>query len=417
MIIKSNIIAQTSIIKILNLLVGILVLALTARYYGPAGRGIIAAGAAIMALFGRFGGMSVGRVLLYLINNSHLTTKQFFKKNLLDILLLFLLLLIPAYIALFLLYTLIPTFFGAIHGYLLLLFSISLPFYTWAAYDSYIFSAYNDLTGQNILILSNRILYLLIFVAALFWLHISLHSFILLQSIVNLSLVFAEILYLIVKIRPDAIIDFKFCLQHLWAGIKVHSDMIGEYLILFSNIMVLNYYMTPKIVGYYQLASQLLLVMMIIPAVVQLKIISDITEIGITKAWHKQKKYIFTTTGVMGAAGISAWILAPYIIPFAMGAKFIHSVPLFRWLVPCLIANIFTVLLWPYWVAQGYLKVMSAISLFIAFSGLALSLYLVPKIGVMGAVYAMLLNFSLSLLVNIAFYKFTDSKIKKQRNN
>lgn len=395
-------IAHTSGAKIYSLLVGVFTLFLTARFLGPEGRGQVAAITTWVGMFSTFAYLSLGQVALHRMVADQ---KQKRFGYLLGSLLLM---------------TIVLTLFGwmvalGMHWYNpegvfkglsavpLVVGFLALPFMIWEQYGSSLLMGLERIRIYNRYQVIGRTLSVIavfVFVGAL-GLGIAgvLEANLLGQLIVAIGglgflLAFARNKGL--ACRPD-----KNEIKALLAGgAKLHLNAIGTFLFTSVNILILNSYHGASQTGYFQLATQLLGMFMIIPQAAGMVIYGKVATLGPNGAWPHNKKLLFQVILGMVVLSAVAAILAPWFITLLAGEAFRPAVEPFQWMLLGLIGMIFSTVMSPQWIGRGYFWQAAGLSFFVGLINLAANFWLIPKHGMQGAVYAFLGTYAFSMSVN-----------------
>ena len=72
--------------------------------------------------------------------------------------------------------------------------------------------------------------------------------------------------------------------------------------------------------------------------------------------------------------------------------------------------NTFAMLMGPQWIARGYLRTASVLSVAGGALGLLLSVLLVPRLGVRGAVWSSVTSYGVALLLNLGFFAYVQRR-------
>jgi len=397
-------VSYTVFIRILSLAVNMLTFILTAKYFGPSGRGYIAAVTALITTFATIAGFSIGRVLVYEINKSGLDSIQFYRNNIFTLFVFCLLISILVWISALAVWFIRPGVFGETPYIYYVIYFIAAPSVVWQGYSSFIFASLDKLVNQNRILLWGMILYVAIVYIAIMIFEVSFMIFLVIMLIYVLSVGLAE-MYAVYKITGMKLWFDRLTAKYLFiSGIKLHVDTIGGLLITSSNILIITSYMPVADVGVFQFASQLINMMVILPTMVSLQFNADITSMGPDKAFLKHIRYIWGVLFLMIVGCMLAWLLAPFIINLLGGSEFYNAVPIFRLLLISIIGNSFSILISSQYSGRGYFRLVSGLTIGLGLIGLSASYIGITQYGLLGATYATNIVYSLSFIVNIFFY-------------
>jgi O-antigen/teichoic acid export membrane protein len=395
-------IAHTSGAKIYSLLIGVFSLSLTARLLGPEGRGQVAAITTWVGLFSTFIYMSLGQVALHRMADDH-AQKRF--GNLLGSLLLIAIVfsLAGLLVALALFWINPEGVFKGLPILPLIVGFLALPFMIWEQYGSSL------LMGLERIRIYNRYQFIgrtvsvgaVFFLVGVLGLGVTgvLEASLLGQIIVatgGIGFLFAYSRIKGLACRPD-ISEIK---ELLAGGAKLHLNAIGTFLFTSANILILNSYHGAVQTGYFQLATQLLGLLMIIPQAASMVIYGKVTTLGPNGAWpHNKQLLVQITLGMIVLSGVAA-ILAPWGITLLAGEAFRPAVEPFMWLLLGLGPMTFSTVMTPQCIGRGYFWQAAVFTFLVGSVNLAANFWLIPFYGMQGAVYAFLGTYLVSVFGN-----------------
>lgn len=405
-------IAHTSGAKIYSLLLGVVTLSLTARLLGPEGRGQVAAITTWVAMFSTFGYLSLGQVALHRMAND--PQRQRFGSLLGSLLLLAGLLSLAGWAVAAGVYIAYPDgAFKGLPGWALLVGFLALPFLIWEQYGSSLLMGLERLKVYNTYQIVGRtlaVIALFVLVAGLgFGVAGALASNLLGQIVVALGGI-----GLLLRHAAEngsscraAGTEIKALLA---GGMKLHLNAIGTLLFTSANVLILNHYHGAEQTGYFQLATQLLGILMIIPQSASMAIYGKIASLGPDGAWPYNKRLLFQITAGMIALSAVAALLAPWVITLIAGEAFRPAVEPFQWMLLGLVGMTFSTVMAPQWIGRGYFWQAAGITLLLGLISFAANLWLIPSHGMEGAVYAFLVTYFFSIIGNGAMVWYCESK-------
>ena len=172
--------------------------------------------------------------------------------------------------------------------------------------------------------------------------------------------------------------DLKEIRELIVGGAKLHLSTIGAFLITSANILILSKYHGPAQTGYFQLALQLLSVLMVIPMSVSMVLYGRIVKLGPDGAWLDNKRLLMQTTIGMFFLSCLAAALAPWGISLVAGEAFWPAVEPFRWMLLGLIGMTFSTIVSPQWIGRGYFWQAALLTIIIGMINLVANLWLIP---------------------------------------
>ncbi len=387
--------------KIYAMVTGLLILFLTARLLGPEGRGQVAVISTWVAMFGTAACLSLGQVAL---------RRMTLHKDRLGLLLGSLVgmaigLSLLGWLAVFGLFKAMPDLvFKGLPALALVIGFAALPLVIWEHYGSSLLiglqrvDIYNryQVIGRTVAVVGVLVL------AGVLGLGIAgvLGASLLGEAVVALG----GMGFLLASVKSAGQSSRADCGEIgelLKGGARLHLNTVGSLLITSVNVLVLNHYRGPEQAGYFQLAFQLVAVLLIVPQAASMVISGQVTALGPASAWPANRRMLVQITGTMLALGGVGALLAPWAIPWVAGEAFRPAVQPFQWLLLCLVGMSFSTLMTPQWIGRGYFVQAALLTVAAGVLGLGMNLWLIPTHGVDGAVWALLATYTFSVAANL----------------
>ena len=219
--------------------------------------------------------------------------------------------------------------------------------------------------------------------------------------------------YALGQVRPSFV-----CISILTKGaLRLHLNAVGTYLFTQSGVLVVNHFHGATATGTYQLAAQLIGVMSIIPNAVSQTMYGVVTSEGPDKSWSANRHVLHRSMLIALATITVAWLIAPYAIPLVAGQEFIESIEYFRWMLPTLLAGMLSAAMAPQWIGRGLFWQASSLTLFVGVCGITVSVLLVPRMGPLGAIYALLFANLVGAIFNVVLYIYCERRTADQWTN
>ena len=409
-------IAHTSGAKVYSLLIGILTLFLTARMLGPEGRGQVAAITTWVGMFSTFAYLSLGQVALHRMSTDH--TQQRFGKLLGSLLFMAAMLTLAGWAVALGMYLVNPDLgiFKGLSPYLPVVGFLALPFMIWEQYGGSL------LMGLERVRIYNRyqVIGRTITVAAVFVLVGGLGLGV--AGVLEASLAGQVIVavggigFLFAYARSKGLscrADMSEIKALLVGGGKLHLNAIGAFLFTSVNILILNNYHGAEQTGYFQLATQLLGVLLIIPQAASMVISGKVTRLGPNAAWPHNRRLLFQITLGMIALSAFAAALAPWGITLLAGAAFQPAVEPFQWMLLGVAGMTFSTVMAPQWIGRGYFWQAAGLTFLVGIINLSANIWLIPQHGIRGAVYVFIGTYAFAFLSNGAMAWHCEMQYKK----
>lgn len=407
-------IAHTSGAKVYSLLVGVLTLSLTARLLGPEGRGQVAVITTWVSMFSTFAYLSLGQVALHRMAGD--PTHRRFGYLLGSLLLLAAVLTIAGGLAAFGMYAYNPNgTFKGLPAVALLVGFMALPFLVWEHYGSSLLMGLGRIHIYNKYQVIGRTTTVVAVFALVGWLGFGVAGVLAASLLGQIIVAMGGIGFLLAFTKQEGVTcKPQKAETHalLLGGAKLHLNAIGTFLFTSANVLILNNYHGTEQTGYFQMAIQLLGVLMIIPVSASMVIYSKVTSLGPNGAWPENKRLLIQITLGMIALSVIAAILAPWGITLLAGEKFRPAVEPFQWMLLGVIGMTFSTVMAPQWIGRGYFWQAAGLTFLVGAINLAANFWLIPIYGMTGAIYAFLGTYLFSVVGNgaMAWHCQTQSK-------
>lgn len=284
-------IMHTSGAKIYSMLVGVFTLFLTARLLGPEGRGQVAIITTWVTMFCTFAYLSLGQVALHRMAEDR--DQKYFGSLLGSLLLMAALLTIAGWLVAFGIYRWSPEGpFKGLDAFPLVLGFLALPFMIWERYGSSLLMGLERILIYNRYQIIGRTVSVAVLMAlvGVYGSGIAgvLEANLLGQVIVAIGGI--KFLFTFARNKGLNCHPNKNEINALLSGsAKLHLNAIGAFLLNSANILILNHYHGAELTGYFQLAVQLVGVLMLIPQAACMVIYGQVTRLGPNKAWSMNK--------------------------------------------------------------------------------------------------------------------------------
>lgn len=389
--------------KLYNLLLSVATLSLTARLLGPEGRGQVGAVLAWVALFSTLGHLSLGSVA---IRQLALERSSGRVSELLGSLILYtgLLTVLGWGVAAVLAAWPGRSAFGGLPLVLLLLGFLNLPFMLWQMYGQSLLMGLDLASRFNRATMVGRTVNLVAVYLMVGWLGWGAEGAILATLVAAVVTAAGGGRELIVQ-AGRRLAPSLACISTLAHGaVRLHLNAIGTYLFSHSGVLVVNHFHGAAATGNYQLAAQLISVMLIIPNAVSQTLYGVVTKRGPDAAWAINRNVLHRAMGITAVSVAAAWMLAPYLIPLVAGRGFEEAVGNFRTMLPMLFGGTLSAAMAAQWIGRGLFWQASLLTLFVGICGISTSLLLTPRLGPEGAIYATLLGYGIGAVFNMALY-------------
>lgn len=413
-------IVQTSGAQIYAALLGIITLSITARWLGPEGRGIIAYITTWAVVFIEIGTLTLTSVLIYRATQD---CDEAWLGRMLGTLAGYIVLASGVIWLIIIIYYFgeryagFHPFFRDLPPLALILGFLLLPIGIAEHYARSLLTIEDKLNIYNrfqIIGSTTNVFIVIILVAGL---GLNIYGVLIGRLVWDLFLALGPSGYLYKKAKGS----ISFCKKELKSlvidGSKIHLNTIGALLVLHVDIIMIGTYLGEKETGLYQLAVQTSQMMMMLPYAAATVLQGEVTRRGIHDVWSYQKKILGLTLLAMIAASIIFGFTAEWWMLLLAGDEFAPSVTLFQYLLIALLFATVSAIINVQWVARGLFWQLSAISLFKGGANIVLNMILLPKYGLMGAVWATLAVFAISFIADIAMFIYCETDARRHKSS
>lgn len=385
-----------------GLLAGMLTLVVTARALGPSGRGEVAAALTWAGLVSTIGYLSLGQIALHSAGRGR--DESWLAKHLGSLAAVTGAVTLLGWVTVAALYAATDgRLFGGLSPAVLAVGLLALPFLVWEHYGSALLMAVDRLSVYNraqILGRSAAVVAALLLVLVLdLGVTGALVAVLLGQAIVSLGGVRLLLGLAGGRVRAER----ETTRSLLLGGAKLHLNAVGTFLFTSASILVVQYYRGAEETGHLQLATQLVGVLLVLPQAAAMVLYSAVAREGVDRAWRANLTVLGgMTTAMAGLAGVGA-LLAPWIVPLAVGDDFRPAVPVFQVLLLALVGQTVSIVMAPQWIGRGLFWQASAASLATGVVTLTACVLFVPRYGMLGAAWVTVGVYAVSVAGNGAF--------------
>lgn len=385
-----------------GLLAGMLTLVVTARALGPEGRGEVAAAVTWAALFSTIGYLSLGQVALHSAGRGR--DASWLPRHLGSLGLVTLVVSVTGWGVAAVTYAVTGgELYGGLSVGVLALGMVALPLLVWEQYGSSLLMAVDRLPVYNLAQVIGRTVGVALAVVLVIGLGWGVGGALLAILIAQAVVAAAGVRVLWGLAGRRVVTDRATTRSLLVGGVKLHLNAVGTFLFTSVSVLIVQYYRGAEETGYFQLAVQLVAVLLVVPQAAAMVLYSEVARDGVDRAWPATLRVLLRLTLAMVGLAAAAALVAPWVVPFVVGDDFRPAVPVFQLLLLALVGQTFSAVLAPQWIGRGLFWQVSAASLVTGVLTVAACLYLVPRHGMIGAAWATVAVYALSVLGNGAF--------------
>lgn len=390
-------IASTSGARIYSLATGLAVLALTARWLGPEGRGVMSAALVWTNLLYICSFLSLNVVVMHEASSGR--DESWTGRVCGTLLAAMAVMTLMSWLAALALYGTRPQWFGSIQPVVLAIALISVPLLIWEQYGNAILLSIGRLDVYNGAVVGGKTLVLAL-VVAFFIAGFGVKGATIAVVMGQFVVAAASVPVILRHSRGFLRFDAAMLKRLVIAAAKLHPSTVATFAYAYSGILIVNRFLGAGATGIYQLASQLVEVMLVVPYAANVVLYSRMTQAGVREVWGYQRRVLLWLSGFMAASAAAAAALAPLLIPLAGGSEFSGAVPVFRWLVPGAVMATVSSVMTTQWVGRGMFLQLSIVNMAGLVINLVANITLTPRFGMAGAISAALLAYGSTALAN-----------------
>jgi len=370
----------------------------------------VAAATAWAMLFSAFGGLSLGQVAHYRIQTKK--QDQWLTDLLGPLLLMVVLLSFTTYAVIAIAYYATNgRLFQEIPVYVLCIAFAIIPFLIWEEYSRNLLAAIDKLHVYNMAQFGGRTICLLGILGLIYFNRIGIFEVLTVQLIGQAIIAMIGLIALskasryIIRIKLFEIFDM------LKGAVKLHLNTVGAFLLAQNTVLMLNYFSEKADVGYYQIAFQMAILPAVISQSTSMVLYSKMSESGPDGIWPLQKRISLQILVIVAFIAVCAYIAAPMIVSLLVGKNFEPSIRIFRLLLPCSLGMTAAQLMTPQWIGRGAFILTTVITFGVAIGNVIINAILIPRFGIMGAVWASLICYGgITIIVQALFAWWCEKK-------
>ena len=365
----------------------LLLLAITSRLLGAEGYGLIAAATTWVMLFVTIGHFSLGQVAQHYAATEG--DEKWLDKAFGSLLFITLILSVTIWVIALLMYALsIGKIFGNIPPTTFLIALLLVPFLIWEVYGSGLLLALDKIEIYNRAQVIGRTLAI-----PLIFIFVQVFDFGMNGAL--LSMVFAQVFisgfgikFLLSRTTNKVWFHTKTIRILFNGGVRLHLNAIGAFLFSSANILIIQYYRGPADAGYYQIATQLVMGLFLIPQTISQLLYGKLTLIGANGIWKYQKKILIITLMVMILLACGMGYAAESIISLVASDSFMPAAEILRIYLLVIIAGTINSIMGVQWIGRGLFWQASLLTIVTGLINFSLNMVLIPKYGATGAAWA-----------------------------
>lgn len=404
----------TSGARVYSVTVSMIALVLTARWLGPEGRGAAVVLITWANLFSSIGYLSLGQVCLHRASIDR--DLAWFGEAVGALLVMTALASGLGWLIAALLWAINGRgIFGTGDVSLVVIALAGLPFLIWEQYNSALLTMVGRLKVYNINQLMGRSATLVLLVATILGLGWGVHGF-LVATLAGQVIVAAAGMRVLLrqagKVRTSMAVIARLVLD----GAKLHLNAIGVLLFSSADVLMIQYFRGPAEAGIFQFASQIFMALLIVPQAALLVLNGRLTTLEPAAFWREHKRMIGLIMALMTLAAMVIAALANWIVPLVATPAFMRSGPILQIFCLGAVAATLNTMMGLQWIVQGRFLSSSLLTLVTGIGNCVLNLFLVPRYGAVGAVWATVIGiYMIPFTTNLLLMRSTNRRWSEAR--
>ncbi|HUR80226.1 MAG TPA: oligosaccharide flippase family protein [Thermoanaerobaculia bacterium] len=393
-----RLVAWTSAAKIYWVLATLVTAAITARFLGPAGRGVLVAAIGWVTMFSTFGFLSLSQVVVFLAAGKE--PDAWLPRVLGSMIAIAVTVaLLGSILAAALYFATGGKLFHHIPAMTLLIAFVAFPFMLWIENGNGVLMALGKLPVLNGAQVAGGTAALLLTFLAVGPLRLGINGAVGAWALAQGVIVLISLTYAIRRART-LVIDRAALRDLLGGGAKLHLNAIGTYLFTQANILILNHYRTANETAWFQLAVQIITAIQIIPMAVSTVAYTMVSKHGPDGAWPQQRKLLVEVVVLVIALGVIAYFVSPWVVPFVFGRDFAPAIPILRILLLSIPGIALSSVMASQWISRGLFVQAAGITLMTGALTVLGNYMFVPSFGMRGAAWVTVGTWVLSIIGN-----------------
>ena len=398
----------TSVSKILIVGMGLLTTIIIARTLGPSGKGILAALGAMVGIAMQFGNLGIHGANTYFAAKDKSKTSSLVANS-------FWFSLVIGVVMILVFYIFVSNHLGSLHQvpfHLALVAVISIPFlllsYLWQS----ILVGVDKIKAYNFILILNQFFYLIGAIIILLVLKRGLFPLVTFNTIVSVAIAFVFAIYLSHIRELSFHFNWPLAKKSLVYGFKIYLSCFLAYLVLRSDMIILNYFRGAAEVGLYSVAVNFIDGILLLPSIIALMLFPKATQ-NLSQSGELVAKTIRISIIIIGFICLGVAILGRPTIDLLFGMSFDKSfIPLLI-LIPGAFFFALSNIIMSYFTANNRLLPIIYIWFIATAVNLSLNFLFIPKYGAIAAAISSLIAYFLVflLIVNL-FIRESGSKIQ-----
>jgi len=200
----------------------------------------------------------------------------------------------------------------------------------------------------------------------------------------------------------------------LFYGFRAYLSAFFAFLVLKSDILLVNYLLGEEQTGYYSNASSMADMLYQLPVAVGTILFPKLSAMKTgEEKWRFTRKTLLLMLALMAPLVLASGILAKPMIEMLFGSRFLPALPVFWWLLPAVLILSLNTVFMNYFASIGMPPVTVYSPGFSALLNIALNFLWVPRYGIVGASISSVVAYGSMLVFSVLFVVWRRRNIGK----
>ncbi|WP_281974574.1 oligosaccharide flippase family protein [Halobacillus litoralis] len=393
--------------QILNILIGMLIVIIVARFLGPSGQGNYALIILFPNVLGTLLNFGVGVSAAYYIGKKTYPLSTVYKTN---VILAIILSLLSFFIALIILVTFKESIFGGIPLDLLLLVLITIPFIFFRQFLLVIFQGLQDFKPYNAILVLGKLSNLVVVLFLLIVFELSLKGAVIGFIIGEITsvLIAKFILYknYSLSLRSGSL-SKQYSKDVLIFGIKTHVSNVLAFINYRADIMIISYFLNPASIGLYSVAVNVVERLWVVSQAISTVLFPKISSLESFKERNQLTSAITRVLLLFSILiGLTLYFSASWLTNILFGNEYASATKVFQLLIPGVVLGSVSKIIANDIAGRGRPELNMYVSFIIVGINIILNIILIPLYGISGAAVATTTSYSVNFIIKIFIFSY-----------
>lgn len=383
---------------------------IVARALGPVGKGVFAVLAAIVGIALQFGNFGLHASNIYFVSREKNKISQISGNSLWVGIIGGSVIAVLAY----LISTAFPNLLlGKIQPVLLLIMLISVPFVFITLFLTNILIGLQKIYQYNLIEVAGKLLSVILTAVILIILGRGIFDLVVLSTVITILLCLVYVIYFQVHYGFCYKFDGQLFNRMLRYGFKAYLSCLFAFLIIRSDIILVNYFLGVSKTGIYSVAVSFADLLFLLPTTIGMMLFPKASEIQDRKSNLTKKVSRFTVLLMLMLCVFAAMVSKPLIL-LMYGQQFKGSILPFLWLLPGVFFLSLEAIYMNDFASRGNPSIVYIVPATALVLNVSLNIIMIPRIGVVAASITSTISYGFMFLVTLEYLRFVSGSSHKE---